>query len=106
DRIWRTGPAREVSGQCLHARLGHGQSLSPHCANPRDALSAWPGRRHAVPCPGRVSGCHQRGDTTAVNREIIMNALFNKLTTPPLLVTFTADTTTGDVALTNVSDMT
>jgi hypothetical protein len=41
-----------------------------------------------------------------MNREIIMNALFSKLTTPPLLVNFTADTTTGDVALTNVSDIT
>jgi hypothetical protein len=41
-----------------------------------------------------------------MNRELIMTALFNKLTAPPLVFNFTADTTTGDVTLTNVSDAT
>jgi hypothetical protein len=41
-----------------------------------------------------------------MNREIIMTALFNKLTAPPLVFNFTADTTTGDVTLANVSDAT
>lgn len=39
-----------------------------------------------------------------MNREIIMQALLAKLTSPPLVFTFTADTTTDDVTLTNVSD--
>jgi hypothetical protein len=39
-----------------------------------------------------------------LNREIIIGALFAKLTGPPLVVNFTADTMTGDVALANVSD--
>jgi hypothetical protein len=39
-----------------------------------------------------------------VNRETIIGALFNKLTGPPLVVAFTADTTTGDTVLANVSD--
>jgi hypothetical protein len=41
-----------------------------------------------------------------MNRELIMTALFNKLTAPPLVFNFTADTTTGDVTLANVSDAT
>jgi hypothetical protein len=41
-----------------------------------------------------------------MNREIIMGALFSKLTAPPLLFSFTADTTTADVTLANVSDTT
>jgi hypothetical protein len=41
-----------------------------------------------------------------VNREIIMSALFAKLTGPPLVFAFTADTTTGEVTLANVSDTT
>ena len=39
-------------------------------------------------------------------REIIMGALFDRLTSPPLVFNFTADTTTGDVTLANVSDPT
>jgi hypothetical protein len=39
-----------------------------------------------------------------VNREVIMSALFTKLTGPPMVFTFTADTATGDVTLGNVSD--
>ena len=39
-----------------------------------------------------------------MNREFIIGALFNKLTAPPLVFPFTADTTTGSTALTNVSD--
>jgi len=35
---------------------------------------------------------------------MIMAALLDRLTSPPLVVEFTADTTTGDVALANVSD--
>ena len=38
-----------------------------------------------------------------MNREMIMQALFARLTAPPLVVEFTADTTAGDVELTNVS---
>lgn len=41
-----------------------------------------------------------------MNRELIMTALFAKLTAPPLVFGFTADTTTGDTALANVSDTT
>jgi hypothetical protein len=41
-----------------------------------------------------------------MNREVIMNALFAKLTSPPLVFSFAADTTTGDVTLANVSDTT
>jgi hypothetical protein len=37
-------------------------------------------------------------------REVIMTALFNRLTSPPLVFNFTADTTTGDTTLANVSD--
>lgn len=39
-----------------------------------------------------------------MNREIIMTALFNTLTAAPMVFAFTADTTTGSVELTNVSD--
>jgi hypothetical protein len=39
-----------------------------------------------------------------MNREIIINALFTLLVSPPLVFDFTADTTTGDVTLANVSD--
>jgi hypothetical protein len=39
-----------------------------------------------------------------VNREVIVNALFNRLVAPPLVYDFTADTMTGDVTLANVSD--
>jgi hypothetical protein len=39
-----------------------------------------------------------------MNREIIVGALYAKLTGPPLVVAFTADTTTGSATLTNVSD--
>lgn len=39
-----------------------------------------------------------------MNREIIMTALFDKLTAAPLVYNFTADTTTGDLELANVSD--
>lgn len=39
-----------------------------------------------------------------MNRETIMTALFAKLTGPPLVFAFTADTTTGSTALANVSD--
>jgi hypothetical protein len=41
-----------------------------------------------------------------MNREIIMGALFAKLTSPPLVFGFTADTTTGSMTLTNVSSTT
>ena len=41
-----------------------------------------------------------------MNREIIMTALFNTLTAPPLVFAFTADTTTGSAELANVSDAT
>jgi hypothetical protein len=41
-----------------------------------------------------------------MNREIIMGALFDRLTSPPLVFGFSADTTTGDVTLANVSDAT
>jgi hypothetical protein len=39
-----------------------------------------------------------------VNRETIVGALFSKLTGPPLVVAFTADTTSGSNTLVNVSD--
>lgn len=39
-----------------------------------------------------------------MNREIIMQALLAKLTSPPLVFSFTANTTTGSVTLTNISD--
>ena len=39
-----------------------------------------------------------------MNRETIIGALLSKLTGPPLVVPFTADTTTGSATLTNVSD--
>lgn len=39
-----------------------------------------------------------------MNREIIMTALFDRLTSPPLVFNFTADTAAGDIALGNVSD--
>lgn len=41
-----------------------------------------------------------------MNREIIATALFNLLTGPPLVVPFTADTTTGSATLTAVSGTT
>jgi len=41
-----------------------------------------------------------------MNRETIVGALFSKLTGPPVVVAFTADTTTGSATLTNVSDTT
>jgi len=41
-----------------------------------------------------------------VNRELILTALLGKLTAPPMVFNFTADTTTGDVTLANVSDTT
>jgi len=41
-----------------------------------------------------------------MNRETIMTALFAKLTGPPLVFAFTADTTTGSVTLANVNDTT
>jgi hypothetical protein len=41
-----------------------------------------------------------------MNRELIMTALFNKLTAPPLVFNFTADTTTGSATLTAISDAT
>jgi hypothetical protein len=41
-----------------------------------------------------------------MNRELIMAALFNKLTAPPMVFNFTADTTTGSATLANVSDAT
>lgn len=41
-----------------------------------------------------------------MNRETVMTALFGKLTSPPLVFPFTADTTTGEVTLANVSDTT
>ena len=41
-----------------------------------------------------------------MNREMIMGALLARLTSPPLVFQFTADTTTGEVALANVSDTT
>jgi hypothetical protein len=37
-------------------------------------------------------------------REVIMTALLNRLTSSPLVYNFTADTTTGDAVLANVSD--
>jgi hypothetical protein len=37
-------------------------------------------------------------------REVIMTALLARLTSPPLVFNFAADTTTGDVTLANVSD--
>jgi hypothetical protein len=39
-----------------------------------------------------------------MNREIIMNALFNRLTAPPLAFNFRADTTVGSMVLANVDD--
>ena len=39
-----------------------------------------------------------------MNRETIIGALLSKLTGPPLVVAFTADTRTGDATLTNVSN--
>jgi hypothetical protein len=39
-----------------------------------------------------------------MNREIIMQALLAKLTSPPLVFNFTADTATASAALANVSD--
>jgi len=39
-----------------------------------------------------------------MNRETIIGALLSKLSGPPLVVPFTADTTTGSATLTNVSD--
>ena len=39
-----------------------------------------------------------------MNREVIMQALFAKLTAPPLVFNFVADVKQGDVTLTNVSD--
>lgn len=39
-----------------------------------------------------------------MNREVVMNALFDLLTQPPMVFEFTADTTTGDPVLANVSD--
>jgi hypothetical protein len=39
-----------------------------------------------------------------MNREVIMSALFDLVTGPPMIVAFTADTATGDVTLGNVSD--
>jgi hypothetical protein len=41
-----------------------------------------------------------------MNREVVMSALFNLLTTAPMVFEFTADTTTGDPVLTSVSDAT
>jgi hypothetical protein len=41
-----------------------------------------------------------------MNREVIINALINKLVAPPLVFEFTADTATGDVVLHAVSDTT
>jgi hypothetical protein len=41
-----------------------------------------------------------------MNRELIMTALFSKLTAPPLVFNFTADTTTGSATLTAISDAT
>lgn len=41
-----------------------------------------------------------------MNRETIVGALFTKLTGPPLVFAFTADTTTDAVQLANVSDTT
>jgi hypothetical protein len=41
-----------------------------------------------------------------MNREAIMTALFARLTSAPMVFQFTADTTTGDVTLANVSDTT
>jgi hypothetical protein len=41
-----------------------------------------------------------------VNRELILTALFAKLTAPPLVCEFTADTSTGDTTLANVSSTT
>jgi len=38
-----------------------------------------------------------------MNREAIIGALLNKLGGPPLVVPFTADTTTGSATLANVS---
>jgi hypothetical protein len=40
-----------------------------------------------------------------MNREIIMQALFGKLTSAPLVFNFTADTGTGSITLGNVSDV-
>jgi hypothetical protein len=39
-----------------------------------------------------------------MNREVIMSALLDRLTAPPMIFAFTADTATGDVTLSNVSD--
>lgn len=39
-----------------------------------------------------------------MNREVVMNTLFDLLTQPPMVFAFTADTTTGDTVLANVSD--
>jgi hypothetical protein len=39
-----------------------------------------------------------------MNRETIIGALFSKLTGPPVVVAFTADTTSGSTSLANVSD--
>ena len=39
-----------------------------------------------------------------MNRELVMETLFARLQQPPMVFEFTADTTTGDFALANVSD--
>jgi hypothetical protein len=39
-----------------------------------------------------------------MNREVIMSALFNLLTGPPMVFNFTADTATGGITLGHVSD--
>lgn len=39
-----------------------------------------------------------------MNRELVMSTLFTRLQQPPMVFNFTADTTTGDVTLANVSD--
>lgn len=39
-----------------------------------------------------------------MNRELVMETLFARLQQPPMVFAFTADTTTGDVTLANVSD--
>lgn len=41
-----------------------------------------------------------------MNREVVMSALFDLITQPPMVFSFTADTTTGDPVLANVSDVT
>ena len=39
-----------------------------------------------------------------MNRELVISTLFDALQQPPMVFEFTADTTTGETALTNVSD--